>query len=469
MLRLAPASIVGVVLSFTASACLVGNAAWDGQSSTDGTNATSGGTAPNVDTETTTTAGESSTGDDPPTSAECVPLAPAASGMPVIDVLPSQAAELASLVAAAAPGTTFRLADGEYALAGASPIVIAAAGVVLRSASGDASAVVLDGGDGPGPLVRVTASDVTLAEITLARATASLVEVLPSATEDTSGLRLHRLELRDTDGFMVSLGDDASVAAGNFADDGEITCSRFSIGDAYRETHDCFGMSAIKSFGGSGWSVRDNVFEQLWCPQGAGFVAVHFGYGGRDNVVDRNQFRDVYRAVMLGFEVDGVGTRAPPAGTTCPSTVQHFGGAVRNNMFWVGGTALAASGIAVDAQISAWSACGVDIQHNTVVSLFPVFSEIEYRFTDTSGSIVNNLLTADVLARDPAAVVDAGNQGGIGLEQFVDPGGGDLHLASGATTPIAAAVEAGAPAVSDDIDGDPREGVRDVGADERVD
>jgi hypothetical protein len=264
------------------------------------------------------------------------------------------------------------------------------------------------------------------------------------------------------------LGTDDDVLPGRFADDGEIACSRFAIDDAYRETHGCVGLGAIKSFGGSGWSVHDNTFDELWCPEG-GFVAVHFGYGGSDNVIERNRFRDVYRAVMLGFEADAVGTRAPPAGSTCPGSAQHFGGAVRNNMFWVGGTDIAASGLAVDAQISAWSACGVDIQHNTVVSLFPVFSEIEYRFTDTSGSIVNNLLTAEVLARDPAAIVDAGNQGAIGLEQFVDPGAGDLHLAPGATTPIDAAVAAGATAVVDDIDGELRDGPRDVGADERVD
>lgn len=451
MLRLARAPIVEVALLLVSSGCLVGNPAWDGLGTSDGASATS-----------------STTGDDPPGNDGCLPLAPVGPDATVVDVDPSQASALAALVAAAAPNTTFRFADGEYAMAGASAIVIQAPGITLRSASGDPSAVVLDRGDEAGPIIRVIAPDVTIAELTLVRATSTMIAVQPSATADTSRLRLHRLEMRDTDGFMVALGDGPNVLDGHFADDGEIACSRFSISDAYRETHACASLGAIKSFGGSGWSVHDNAFEDLWCPDSSGFVAVQFGYGGRDNVVERNQFRDVYRAVMLGFEVDALGTRAPPVGTTCPASVQHFGGAVRNNMFWVGGTDIAASGLAVDAQISVWSACDVDIQHNTIVTLFPVFSEIEHRFTDTSGSITNNLLTASVLARDPAAIVDAGNQTEIGLEQFVDAGAGDLHLAPGATTPIDAAVAAGAMAVADDIDGDPRDGPRDVGADERV-
>ncbi len=78
-----------------------------------------------------------------PDTAACAPLA-AATGT-IVNVDPSMAAALPSMVRDAAEGTTFVLADGTYRMTGdesARRIRIRAPGITIRSASGDATRVI---------------------------------------------------------------------------------------------------------------------------------------------------------------------------------------------------------------------------------------------------------------------------------------------------------------------------------------
>lgn len=438
------------VVFVAVAGCLVENPAWDGLVSASGSGDTSA---------------DATTGPDPMPSPGCDPLPPPEQGAPLVEVEPGQAAELDELVAAAVPGTTFWLAEGTYDRSGQPPIVITASGTVIRSATGDPEAVILDGGGGLDDLITIRADDVTLAELSVRNTGDDLVAVDPVGTTTIVGTRLHRVHVRDAVNFQLVL--EADFAVGSFADDGTVSCSTFALTDEFRAaTPDCSSTGAIKGFGASGWTIRDSRFEDMWCPTSGAFIAVHLAYGAANTVVERNLFRDVYRGVMLGFETDMLGARPAPPGSACPTGVQHVGGSIRNNMLWAGGSGLAASSAGVDALISVWSACEIEIQHNTVVSLLPLFSTIEYRFSDTTGAVTNNLLTSPVVARDPAAIVDAGNLGDAGLELFVDPAAGDLHLVPSAAAAIDAAVDVGPTGPLDDFDAQARDATPDVGADE---
>jgi hypothetical protein len=444
---------VEIALAFALAplaACLVDNPLWDGPSASDGAGSD-------------TTVGDGGGGS--PAHPGCQ-REPTAASQPTIEVTPAEAAQLDEIAAAAAPGTALVLADGVYPRAGEPAIDLAAPGLQLRSASGDPASVVIDGGSSVPELVIVRSDDVLIAELTLQGAE-NLVRVDPGVGAPVARPRLHRMHMRDASGFGLAI--EADYESDAYADDGTVSCSVFTLGDELRQTlPSCQSTAAIKAFGAAGWVVRDNVFADFWCPNSQTFAAVNFTAGSRDTLVERNEFRDDFRALVIGFEaVPGEGRRPSPAGD-CPTTAMHFGGTIANNMLWVGGADLAASSVGVDAMISVWSACDVEVQHNTVVALLPVFSAIEYRFSDTTGTIANNLLSGTVRERDPAAIVVAGNVENVGLEAFVDPGAGDLHLvpAASAAIDVGVAVGAGPPAV--DFDGDPRDAAPDVGADELV-
>ena len=100
--------------------------------------------------------------------------------------------------------------------------------------------------------------------------------------------------------------------------------------------------------------------------------------------------------------------------------------------------------------------------HNTIVSLEQPFVSIEYRWENTDALLQNNLTTHGIVERDGAGATLEGNLSDQATDHFVDAAGGDLHL-SGGSTAIGAGVDAG---VASDFDGEARDAMPDVGADE---
>jgi organic hydroperoxide reductase OsmC/OhrA len=86
----------------------------------------------------------------------------------------------------------------------------------------------------------------------------------------------------------------------------------------------------------------------------------------------------------------------------------------------------------------------------------------------TSVTVANNLVTARILARDgnPTSTT-AGNLENASTSLFVDLGTADLHLAPAAFAAIDQGDAVHAAPAGADIDGDPRTGAPDIGADER--
>src|SRR5262245_47275360 len=117
----------------------------------------------------------------------------------IIDVTPAQAAQLGSIVLGAQAGDVIRLADGTYDISAAIGMNISKPGITLISASRDASKVILDGGAHVSKeIVQISASNVTVAHVTIKNARDHLVHFYPGAGADLHGGMLYGLVLVDS-------------------------------------------------------------------------------------------------------------------------------------------------------------------------------------------------------------------------------------------------------------------------------
>ncbi|MCA9695280.1 MAG: right-handed parallel beta-helix repeat-containing protein, partial [Myxococcales bacterium] len=408
---------------------------------------------------TTSSSDTETTGVDP--QAPCPPL-PAAEGT-LIEVGPDQAATLPQLVYDAPEGATILLADGTYPIG--EPLHFTRDGVSLRSASGEREAVILDGGYGVGELAIIEASDVTIADITLQRAFWHPIHVYGAGDHTIEGTILYNVRVIDPgqQGIKINATADAY-----FADHGLIACSHIELTDAGRQQVEGCYTGGIDAHSALGWVVRDNHIEGFWCDAGLSEHGVHFWITGRDTIVERNTIVDCARGVGFGLGQNGNGKARDYGDDPCPGAdyLGHIDGIIRNNFIVAGRPELFASEFGVDSGVALEQACGTKVLHNTVVALQPPFVSMEYRFANTQAVIENNLVTHKIVARDGGQAELAGNIEDAALDQLVDAPG-DVHLA-----PDASAIDAGVaidPGLADDDhDGDPRDGPRDVGADERT-
>jgi hypothetical protein len=411
-------------------------------------------------------------GDDgPEDNLFCPPLgAPAG---PVIQVSPAQAAELQDIVAGAATGTTILLEDGTYYIPDhASRLFFTQDVVILRSASGNRDAVVLDA-DYQGGILDIRASNVTIADLTLAHSLASNDEAAIYATGrsdgDTLGVLLYNIRVVDPMSASVVI----QYAGGTSSDHGTIACSSFELSDEARSSSpDCTRVRGIVSKGSSGWTIRDNHFSGFWCgsdPVDSSAGAIRLVSRSRDPVVERNLIVDCHYGISLG------GSQVPDPGSrtyeddpcSVPGSNDFLGGIVRNNFLFGTGRVSPLH----DVAIALWNCCDTQVLHNTAVFLPgpQTIASIEWRFSVTDNvEITNNLVNLEMRSRDGAVVSQDGNIVTDALDvTFLDPQAGDLHLLPGAQNP---AVDQGVPVQAGlcdtDLDGDPRDQSPDVGADE---
>jgi hypothetical protein len=373
----------------------------------------------------------------------------------VIDVGPSQVAQLAGIVRAAPSGSTIRLASGVYNLDGAS-LVFRTPNVTLRSATGNRDDVVLDGNFRNGAyvsreIISIFASDITIADVSIQRAWDHAVHITPPVGSNISGVMLHNVRIADTATQAVKINP---TDAANHTDNGVIRCSSIELTDAGRplvrnEFLPCYtgGIDAHRAYG---WTVADNVIQGFWCPLGLAEHGIHFWNGSRDTLVERNLV--VNNARGIGF---GLGDRG------------HSNGVIRNNFVVAADPRVFASSAGFDVGIGLESAGNVKVLHNTVASTAPPFASIDWRFPSTTATITNNLATHGMRSRDGANAAVAGNLAGAPLSLFVDVHAADLRLRPEATQAINQGASVPAGDADDDIEGDSRlVGARDIGADE---
>jgi hypothetical protein len=396
-------------------------------------------------------------------SAGCAPL-PAPSGT-VVSVDVSMAGALPAMVRDAAPNTTFVLADGTYRMTGdeaARRIQIRAAGVTLRSASGNAAAVIIDGEYGTNEMITVHSNDVTIAEITVMHAVDHCVHVTPpDGTTSITGFLAYGVRIQDCGEQFIKINPNGARTA--FTDDGEIACSHFELTDAgrphiERAVGGCY-TGGIDAHGSRGWLVRDNTFVDIYCEtEGLAEHAIHFWTGSRDTVIERNLILNCARGIGLGLVESGA-TRDYPDDPYPGLFVGHYEGIVRNNVI-VADVPFYDTGIELD------QARGALVVHNTIIETAAAtnsFSSIDTRF-DNSLTTVRNNLTRRITVRSGISFANH-NLENVPLGYFVDGATGDAHLTSSATD----AIDQGAviPECPTDADGMTRVGPPDLGAYER--
>jgi hypothetical protein len=397
---------------------------------------------------------------------ECMPLPPPDGN--VIDVDPSMADQLPQIVASAPSGSTISLQDGTYRMTGSSEaqrrIQIYTPGITLRSASGHAEDVVIDGEYATDEMVFIGASNTTLADFTLTHAVDHLVHAAGGDNGTITGVRLLGMRFVDSGEQFVKVNANATRTA--YVDGGELACSAFQLTDAgrphiQRDPGGCY-TGGIDAHGAQGWHVHHNRFEGIYCAgEGLAEHAIHFWNGARDTLVENNVIINCARGIGLGLAQSGETRSYPDDPYPGVGYIGHYGGLVRNNVIF-------ANIDFYDSGISLAQARGARVYHNTVVSDGgqAFFSSIDYRFANTDADIRNNL-TRRITQRDGAhAELDA-NTESTPLTDFQDVTAGDFHLRAGATDAIDTGVVV--PDAGLDIDGQPhtRGGAPDRGADER--
>ena len=375
--------------------------------------------------------------------APCPSLPPPAG--PVIEVQPSQVAELPGIVAGAATGTTVLLHDGTYDLNGAS-LHITTAGLTLRSASGNRAGVVLDGAYASGELISIQASNTVVADLTLKRAYYHPIHISgPDAP--ISGVLIHNVHIIDPGEQAVKVNP---VGSGT-VNDGALQCSHIELTDAGRAhiRNNCY-TGGLDAHAATGWRVSRNRVEGFWCEEGLSEHGIHLWRASADTVVEENVIVDCARGIGFGL---GSGTDG------------HTGGIIRNNFVAATNVDLFASEFGFDAGIALWGAEGAAVYHNTVASTQPPFSSIEWRFISTSVTLANNLTTGVIRDRGGTAVLTT-NLENVPTNLFADVADGDLHLVDPESGPVDAATPLPAEQCDGDIDRQPREAEPDIGADE---
>ncbi len=340
---------------------------------------------------------------------------------------PSEAGALRAILAAASPGDTILLADGTYALSGgdSSSNLNIPAGVTLRSVSGDAAAVVLEGGYATTELVTLSGDGAALAEVTLAHAYGQGVGVRGAV-----GAQVYGVVVEDAGDVGIGVWPER----GAFADGVVIGCSRVT------RTDTCgVGIDVVQA-------DRSRIYETNVYAPDCDEPGMRFATGSRGTVLERSRVTTGGAVgVAWGDDAYTEGDERVYGDGVCTDRglVGHYGGVLRN--------------VFVSAGIRVEDACGGHILHNSVWGgdLAWAFS-VDLRISNNLASVLDG---DGGLARGNRTPVEA---------DFVDPEGGDLHLADGS-----ASIDAGIPVselggdIADDIDRAPRTGTLDVGADER--
>ncbi len=382
----------------------------------------------------------------------CDPLPPPTG--PTVEVLPSQASSLRQIVADAATGTTILLHDGTYDLGcgdSGCRLVFQTSGVTLRSLSGNREAVILDGAYQTNELVSISASNITIGELTLMRAYDHPIHISGPGSA-ISGILIHDVHIIDPGQQAIKINPDATGLGVTV--DSTIECSRIELTNTGRGfiRDNCY-TGGIDGHATEGLLIRRNRIEGFWCDTGLSEHGVHLWRAASNTIVEENVILDCARGIGFGL---GYG-----------AANGHTGGIIRNNFIAAADTGLAQSPDGFDTGIGLESADGVEIYHNSVVSTFaPISSSIEWRWDLTSATVSNNLTTHALLERDGASATLDGNLTGAALAWFIDPAGGDLHLTDGSLAPIDAGVPLAAGLADRDFDGDDRDTLPDVGADE---
>lgn len=368
-----------------------------------------------------------------PIYAQCtrVPLPPPTG--PTITV--SNITELKNAVsqANASGNLTVLLADGIYNL-GSSRLYITGDNVTFRSISGNRDAVKIVGQGMFGSfqhVFEVTGKNFTVADMTLGEVRNHGIQIHGELDADSP--LIHNVRIINTGEQMLKVsGSSGSVKSDNGIVEWSVFEYTAGVGPRYY-------IGGIDAHQAQNWIVRNNVFKGIRSPSGAlAEHAIHFWSFASNTLVENNIIMNCDRGIGFGMGTSG-----------------HNGGTIRNNMVATNR----------DVGIGLENASHVKVYNNTVYTE-NYFNSIEYRFSGTQATIINNLTNKNISARNGGSAVTANNISNAQASWFVNPSGGDLHLVS----PIASVVDQGETltGVNEDVDCEarPQGAAYDIGADE---
>ena len=386
----------------------------------------------------------------------CAPLPAVASPIVVSDI-----ATLRTAIATAPAGSTIELANGTYTIT-QPPLAITTPGLTIRSQSGDAAAVIINGAGLP---LAIKASDVTISTVTFAQSPSVAILVQPTAGSDIMGDIIYDVTFDDDIGPAVRIYPfNLNVTAGPFADNGTIACSRFKDTTAVDHCTTPVDLG-IDGFGIRGWTIRNNVLDHLACPTRL-VRSIWIRGGSRDTQLIANRILDSNGAITLGDLLNRPArtysdysrpSTCSGLGTSLP---QHWGGVICDNTIAGLAAPMFAPAGYFDDGIAMWGTCDAWALHNTVVSPAGAgtASDLEFRFAGSFVHLVNNLTEMLPTPRDSGAqdpTYASSNVLYSATTDFVDATNDDLHLTAGAAETAGTSI-AGLGLCATDADGMPR-------------
>jgi hypothetical protein len=392
-----------------------------------------------------------------------------------LHVGPVDAAQLASIVAGAAEGTSILLAPGTYPVT--ETVVLGSAGVSLRGETGWREDVVLDAAYGVANVVLLTAPGALLADVTIRQpGDGNGGDSAVSVVGATEGAVIYGVRVEDPEGIAIHLVGHPSPS-----DDGILACSEVELTAAGRAhkvgiAAGCDTSLGIYAVGVRGWHIYGNRVTGMFCPPApSAGIGLFAASRSRDLVIERNVIASASVGMRLGFDAIDPGDVRRYSDDTGAYT-DFIGALVRNNVVYD----LGIVDPAVDSGIALWSARDVVLVHNTIALDAPgrpPFSGIEWRYASSTELVIaNNVLnemtdpfSEELRLRESAATaVEGGNVIDTPLALFVDAANADFHSSAGSPA-IGAADTTVAPGTSDvDFDLRARDATPDSGAFERL-
>lgn len=357
-------------------------------------------------------------------------------------------------------GDTLSLADGTYALA--APLSLDVDNVTLRSASGDRTQVTLTGEGLSEGLLQIEASGVVVTALTLTGSAGNAVTYVPTYTSIAGGT-LYDLAIVDNAQYGVTAANNLL----GFVDQITVACSDIRLTDTGRANvvGSC-QTAGIEVLQGQDWVVHDNTVDGFFCDQGLAHGGIRFWQGSRGTRIERNRVLDSRRGIVVGVGTTLI-SRAYADLPCGGERAQHFEGVVINNFVSANNGALFASFSPPPDGIALENSCDVSVLHNSVRHNDPpIDGSIVHRHPLTSGLVANNLSTGSVARLDGSTASSTTNAEIVTDTYFDQAPTGDLHLTINAIDAIDACDPAHLKAVPEDIDGQPRTGDPDCGADE---
>jgi hypothetical protein len=381
----------------------------------------------------------------------------------------------------APPGSTVLLGKGTYELpasqqaGGYTGLVIKHNHIALIGDTDNPADVVIDTGyqnlGKTAGALSISGSDVSIANITLKRSIFHLIHLWKGADRTL----VHNVHLIDGGQQFIKSSPGQGENNGS-----TVRCSQFLMTDSGRDNVWGYGeptgwttcyTGGIDTHNSYNWTISSNRFEGIYCDQtgiprpahgrkaalrnnqtyqgGLSEHAVHMWHSKKqsEHTITNNQIINCARGI-------GIGLKAPV-----------YGGLIANNMI----VSHFAGSREHDVGIALYHASDAKIIHNSLffshAGAYPNGIEIIHS-SDKSNLVMNNLTNKMIRVRDGGRAKITANTYTAVLEWFADSAQGDLHVRSCARPPIPITSGEKHPAVPVDIDGEPREDIITIGADQ---